>query len=259
MAVDGALNTLWKTARAKGKNKLPSEWISVDLGQSSTIGKVFLNWDTNYAREYTIQVSGDGSNWTTVFTTSSGNGGNETITFSPVSARYVKMDSTAWSSGSLRNWLNEFEVYTGGGSDPTPTPSPTPTSTATPTVTPTPTSTPTPPPGSSTMHAGDLDGSSSPSGRNRWNAAVTFLVHDENENPLSDVTVSGSWSNGASGSSSCVTDGNGVCTLQKKRLKSNVSSVTFTLDGLSHASIQYEPLDNHDPEGDGTSIQIAKP
>jgi hypothetical protein len=259
MAVDGDANSFWKTARAKGKNKLPSEWLRVDLGQSSTIGKVVLEWDANYAREYTIEVSADDANWNTVFATTSGNGSIDTITFSPVSSRYVRMVSTAWSSGSLRNWLQELEVYTSGGSEPTPTPSPTPTSTPTPTAIPTPTATPTPPPGASTMHAGDLAGSSSASGRNRWDAAVSILVHDENENPLSDVTISGSWSNGASGSSSCVTDASGMCTLLKKRLKSGVSGVTFTLNGLSHASIQYEPLDNHDPEGDGTSIQIAKP
>jgi len=109
------------------------------------------------------------------------------------------------------------------------------------------------------MHVGDLYGSSTTSSRNRWNAEVSILVHDENENPLSDVTVSGSWSNGAPGSSSCITDGSGMCTLKKNKLKSSVSSVTFTLEGLSQASFQYQPADNHDPDGDGTSFQIAKP
>ena len=248
-AVDGDHNTFWKTARAKGKNKLPSEWITVDLGSSSTIGKVVLDWNDNFAQEYTIQVSDDDATWTTVFTESNGNGSNDTITFTTLTARYVKMDSTAWSSGSLRNWLNEIEIYSSGDSGSTPTPTPTPT----------PTSTPTPPPGGSTMHVGDLVGSSSTGSRNRWDAAVSILVHDESENPLSEVTVSGVWSNGASGSSSCITDGSGVCTLTKKRLKSSVSSVTFTLDSLSHASIQYQVGDNHDPEGDEAGFQIVKP
>ena len=257
MAVDGDPNTFWKTARAKGKNKLPSEWISIDLGGLHTIVKIVLEWDNNYAEAYTIQVSEDDANWSTVSAETSGNGGNDTITFNPVSARYVKMDSTAWSSGSLRSWLQEIEVFAGDGSEPTPTP--TASSTPTPTPTPTPTSTPTPPPAASTMHVGDLTVSSSSSSRNRWNAVVTILVHDENENPLSDVTVSGTWSAGTSGSSSCVTDGSGLCTIDKNRIKSTVSSVTFTLDDLVLLSFQYQPAENHDPEGDGTSVQIAKP
>ena len=248
-AVDGDLNTFWKTARAKGKNKLPSEWISVDLGSSFMIGKIVLEWDNSYAGEYTIQVSEDDANWSTVFTESGGNGGSDTITFTVVSARYVKMDSTAWSSGSLRNWLQEITVFADGGTDPTPSPTPTPT----------PTQTPTPPPGGTTMHVGDLDGSSSTGSRNRWDATVSILVHDENENPLSEVTVSGTWSNGASGSPSCVTDGSGMCTLNKNKLKISVSSVTFTLGSLSHASIQYQAGDNHDPEGNEAGFQILKP
>ena len=109
------------------------------------------------------------------------------------------------------------------------------------------------------MHAGDLDSSATPGSRNRWNAAVFILVHDESENPLSDVTVSGTWSSGASGGSSCVTDGSGVCTINKNKIKFSVNSVTFTLDDLTHPSIQYQPVDNHDPDGDGTTIVIDKP
>jgi hypothetical protein len=109
------------------------------------------------------------------------------------------------------------------------------------------------------MHVGDLDSSSTLGRKNRWNAVVSILVHDESENPLSDVTVSGTWSNGASGGSSCVTDGSGVCTINKNKIKISVNSVTFTLDDLTRPSIQYQPVDNHDPDGDGTSILISKP
>lgn len=87
----------------------------------------------------------------------------------------------------------------------------------------------------------------------------TILVHDEGENPLSDVTVSGTWSNGTSGAPSCVTDGSGVCAINKNKLNSGVNSVTFTLDSLTHPSSQYQLADNHDPDGDGTTIVINKP
>jgi hypothetical protein len=244
LAVDGDSSTLWKTARAKGKNKLPSEWITVDLGASVSVGKVILEWNDNFATNFTIQVSEDNSNWTTVFTESNGNGGSDTITFSSTPSRYVKMNSTSWSSSSLRAWLNELQVFASSGSDPTPTPSPTPT--------------PTPPPSDTTMHVGDLDGSSAPKHKN-WNATATILVHDGNDSPLSGVTVNGSWSSGASASGSCVTSASGLCTISKNNLKSGVSSVTFTLDNLTLTSFQYKPGDNHDPDGNGTSIVILKP
>ena len=89
--------------------------------------------------------------------------------------------------------------------------------------------------------------------RKNWNATVSVLVHDSNENPLSNVTVSGTWSDGASGSGTCVTDGSGNCSFVKTKLTS--SSVTFTQDDLVLTSFQYVPAENDV----GTSIQIPKP
>lgn len=178
MAVDSNLATFWQTAKAVGKNKLQAEWITVDLGSSISVSQVALEWEANFATNYTIQVSNDNNTWaTTVFSTASGNGGNDSVTFSPVSARYVRMDSTSWSDSSLRNWLKEFEIYADDGSPaPTPTPSSTPTSTAT-------------PDNGITKHVGDLDGSSNPGKGNRWDATVVVTVHDANEAALANATV----------------------------------------------------------------------
>jgi hypothetical protein len=223
-----------------------------------SVGQVVLEWDANYATGYTIQISSDNNTWTTVFGTSSGDGANDTISFSPVSARYVKLESTAWSNNSQRVWLRELEVYSGGsGPMPTPTPvAPTPT----PTDSPPPTATATPGP-IADMHVGDLDGTSNPGNRNRWEATVTITVHDANENPVSGATASGTWSGGVSGGSSCVTDNTGACSLARGNIKRNVSSVVFTIDAVSHNSLQYQPSANHDPDGDsnGTSISVVAP
>ena len=258
MAADGNLATFWKSRKASGKNKLPSEWIVVDLGSSLSIGQVVLEWGDNYATSYSVEVSQDNAAWTTVVSAAGGNGANDTITFGPASARYVRMDSTAWSSGSLRNWLHEFEIYSGGGG-PSPTPTPTPTATPpSPTATPTPTS---PPGGGGTMHVGDLDGASSPGNRNRWEATITIAIHDESESPVSGATIDGSWSNGASGGGSCVTDATGACSITKGNIKGNVSSVDFTVDNISRTSMEYQSSANHDPDGDsdGSTIVVMKP
>ncbi len=87
------------------------EWITVDLGSSKTLSQVVLAWNSNYPKSYTIRVSADNSAWTTVFSTTSGDGGTDTINFSSVSARYVQMNSTVWSSKIEHVWLKEFEIY----------------------------------------------------------------------------------------------------------------------------------------------------
>ncbi len=129
----------------------------------------------------------------------------------------------------------------------TPVP-PTPTSTATATAT----------PGSSTMHIGDLDGTAS-SFFSLWNAQVTILVHDANENPVASASVSGGWSVGSIGASSCTTNANGRCTVRRSWL--DASSATYTVNNVTHSSLTYAAGSNHDPDGDsdGTQITVTRP
>ncbi|MGC9468007.1 MAG: S8 family serine peptidase [Anaerolineae bacterium] len=258
MAVDGDPVTYWMTEKAVGRNKLPSEWITVDLGASVPVGRVVLTWGDYYATSYAIAVSPDGAAWTPVFSTTAGDGGVDSASFGPYSARYVRLESTAWSHDGWRNWLSEFEVYSGGG-DPTPTPSPTPTPTPSPTPTPTPTPSPTPTPDPGvTMHIGDLDGSSS-ANRSRWEAVVVVMVLDANGNPVPDATVDGVWSDGVSGTVSCATDATGACSLSNQDIKKNVSLVIFTVEAISHIEMTYDSSANTDPDGDSDGTQITLP
>lgn len=171
--------------------------------------------------------------------------------------------NTGTSDGRWGTYIGSFTFgnCSAGGGDPTPTPEPT----ATPVdPTPTPTSeppTPTPTPGSSdSMHVGDLDGSSVNNG-STWTANVSILVVDNNGTPVSNATVSGNWSNGATGSASCVTNGSGLCTVSQSGIRKNVSSVTFTVSNVTHSTLTYDPGANTDPDGDsnGTVIVVSKP
>lgn len=136
------------------------------------------------------------------------------------------------------------------------TPSRTPTlgSTATRTRTPTTTSIPT------IMHIGDLDGSST-NQNNKWTATVTITVHNANHNPVTNATVSGNWSNGASGTASCVTNSSGQCNISKSDISRGKNSVTFTVNNVTRSGLTYNSDNNHDPDGDsnGTRIVVAKP
>jgi hypothetical protein len=111
------------------------------------------------------------------------------------------------------------------------------------------------------MHIGDLDGVSVLIDESRWYAVVAITVHDQDETPVSGATVSGSWSSGATGSGSVITDELGQCSFTVTILESNVSSVTFTVDDVTLTGYTYMPDNNHDPDGDsdGTTIIVNQP
>jgi len=107
LAFDGNTSTTkWSS------NWTDNEWIYVDLKNAQTFNKVILEWEAAYGKSYKIQVSNDASSWTDVFTTTSGDGGTDTIVFSSQTARYVRMlgteRGTAWGYS-----LYEFEIYNG--------------------------------------------------------------------------------------------------------------------------------------------------
>lgn len=105
-AVDGDGGTRWSSAFSD------PQWIYVDLGATYTIDQVVLEWEAAYGSAYQIQVSDDASSWTTIYSTSSGNGGTDDLSVSG-SGRYVRMYGT--TRGTVWGYsLWEFEVYAGG-------------------------------------------------------------------------------------------------------------------------------------------------
>ncbi len=86
------------------------QWISLDLGSRVTFNKVILRWEAAFAKSYQIQVSDDNLNWQDVYSTTTGDGGVDEITFDTVTARYIRMYGTQRAT----EWgysLYEFEVY----------------------------------------------------------------------------------------------------------------------------------------------------
>src|SRR3990170_8043949 len=107
------------------------------------------------------------------------------------------------------------------------------------------------------LHVGDLDGSSTTGKGNRWKATVAVTLHDDTETSVSDATVSSAWSGGFSGSAACTTNASGQCSLSTGNINGNQSSVTFTVTNASHAGLSYQPLNNHDPDGDSDGTNIT--
>ncbi|WP_414635962.1 discoidin domain-containing protein, partial [Actinophytocola sp.] len=87
-AVDGNSGTRWSSAFGD------PQWIRVDLGARATLTRVDLDWEAAYARSFQIQVSDDATTWTTVYSTTTGTGGNQTLAVTGT-GRYVRMLGTA--------------------------------------------------------------------------------------------------------------------------------------------------------------------
>jgi hypothetical protein len=112
-------------------------------------------------------------------------------------------------------------------------------------------------------HVGDLDASKTTSGPN-WRTTITVTVHTADHAAVSGATVSGNWSGGTSGSASCTTTGSGTCTIMTGQMKrATQTSVTFSVANVSHSTLTYQPVDNHDPDGgdsnNGTTITVTAP
>ena len=104
-AVDGNAGTRWSSAFSD------PQWLQVDLGSTQSICQVTLNWETAYATAYQIQTSNDATNWTTIYSTTTGTGGNQTLNVSG-SGRYIRMNGTARATAYGYS-LWEMGVYTG--------------------------------------------------------------------------------------------------------------------------------------------------
>ncbi|MGQ4516910.1 beta-1,3-glucanase family protein [Streptomyces sp. DW26H14] len=112
-AVDGDTTSRWSSAFSD------PQWLQVDLGSTSQISQVVLNWEAAYATAFQIQTSTDGTTWTTIYSTTTATGGVQTLNVTG-SGRYIRMYGTKRATPYGYS-LYEFQVYgTGGGGGTTP-------------------------------------------------------------------------------------------------------------------------------------------
>src|SRR5260370_9296427 len=107
-ALDGNLGTRWSTGTAQANG----QWYQGDMAQTQTFNRLMLDsgatWAGDYPRGYQVQVSSDGTNWTTV-TSGIGTGQSLLIQFQADVARYLKIVQTG-TSGNRRS-IAELNVY----------------------------------------------------------------------------------------------------------------------------------------------------
>jgi F5/8 type C domain len=103
---DGNYNTAWASAFGQ-----PNATVTVDLGKVKVISAIKLYWDLIFfAQNYTINISDDNVNWSTIIDVRNGNGQIDLHkNLQNIRARYVRISMTQSNS-----WfrLGEVEVYT---------------------------------------------------------------------------------------------------------------------------------------------------
>jgi hypothetical protein len=102
-AVDGNTGTRWSSAFSD------PQWLEVDLGSSQAICQVTLQWEAAYATAFQIQTSADGTTWTTIYSTTTGTGGTQTLNVTGT-GRYIRMYGTARAT-QYGYSLWEFQVF----------------------------------------------------------------------------------------------------------------------------------------------------
>lgn len=105
-AVDGDEGTRWASEWTD------DQWLQIDLGSAKPVERVTLDWEAAYAKSYRVELSQDGRNWQTAWSTATGDGGLDTARFTPAPARYVRVHGlergTKWGYS-----LQEVGVYSG--------------------------------------------------------------------------------------------------------------------------------------------------
>lgn len=116
LAIDGDDSSRWST----NASQTGAEWISIDLSAVTRFNRVSFN-HTNFAagdypRNFYVEVSSNGSSWTTIYTgTGSSSSKVTTASFTPTTARYVRINQTGtagdyWSVGEL-NVFNDAASF----------------------------------------------------------------------------------------------------------------------------------------------------
>lgn len=107
-ANDQQQHTEWRSHKDEGG----SAWIELSLQEPHVINTVVLDWSAGYhAATYDIQVSNDGFNWQTVYSSGPFSyGGQHKIALSGT-GKYIRMQGISFSIWSSNFGLKDFRVY----------------------------------------------------------------------------------------------------------------------------------------------------
>jgi hypothetical protein len=86
-AIDGTHTTRWSS-----KPKRDPSWLMLELKEPKRLTSVRVQWETAAARKYAIELSDDGTNWTSVASVEDGaNDEQREVYFTPTTARFLRL------------------------------------------------------------------------------------------------------------------------------------------------------------------------
>jgi len=107
---DGSSTTRWSSYQNGAQND--SQWVAVELDDIYKVNRVVLNWEAAYGKRYQIQVSTNGTSWSTAFEiTNNGSAGRKEHEFTPKDAKHVRMFGIERGLEYGGFSLYDFEVY----------------------------------------------------------------------------------------------------------------------------------------------------
>ncbi|WP_203903789.1 discoidin domain-containing protein [Virgisporangium aliadipatigenens] len=102
-AIDGDPATRWTSGAPD------PQWITIDLHEAWALSEIRLTWERDYASRYRVEISDDGDNWLTVWSTGNGSGGTAVVNLPLLTGRFVRMTASTRLSGPGYS-LVEFDV-----------------------------------------------------------------------------------------------------------------------------------------------------
>jgi hypothetical protein len=108
-AIDGEVSTYWTAASTGGGAISDTDWWQVDLGEDTALDRVVLDWGTEPAAAYAVQVSSDGLSWQPM--TYYGIPSSVSV-FPRTDVRYVRYQGVA-PNASYGYSIREIEVHDG--------------------------------------------------------------------------------------------------------------------------------------------------
>jgi len=93
------------------------EHLTLDYGASVAINRVRIDWENAHASEYLLQVSGDGSAWTTIRRVEGSRGGTEDLTGLDGKGRYLRMQGVR-RAGQYGYSIIEIQAFSGSPAAP---------------------------------------------------------------------------------------------------------------------------------------------
>ncbi|GAA3593434.1 beta-N-acetylglucosaminidase domain-containing protein [Kribbella ginsengisoli] len=103
LAVDGNPTTRW----ASGYDD--ASWLQIDLGTTTRLGKVVLQWEAAFGSAYRLEVSDDGTTWITAADIIGGDGGTDTV-WLDATGRYLRLQGVDRAT-TYGYSLYDFDAY----------------------------------------------------------------------------------------------------------------------------------------------------